>query len=108
DEHILQRRLAELVEDLAGGPGTDEPAAAEKERAVANLFDVPHIMRRIKHGDAALALDESKGFSKFVGHVWVETGGRFVEEEQFGFVEECFAEVQPRRFARREMSADMV
>lgn len=73
---------------------------------VADFLDVFHVVRGVEDAAVEFGADAEDNFADFVGDVGIETGGGFVEQEEFGFVEEGLAEVDAGGFAGGELAGD--
>ena len=94
--------------DFGGRALGDDFAVVNEDNAVADFFDVAHVVRRVEHGDVVFALNATEGLADFVGNVGIEARGGLVEHDELGGIEEGFGEIDAGGFAGGEMSCDAV
>jgi len=71
-----------------------------EQHPIAHFLDVAHIVRGVDHRDLPFALDATQQLANFVGNVRVETGGRLIQHQQLGIVQQRLAQVHASGFAR--------
>ena len=97
-EHLAGRVLGDEGSRAALG---DDAAVVHDDEPVAELLGLVHVVRRDDERDA-LALEPEQPVPQHVPRLWVETGGRLVEEQHLGVVHEAAGDGEPALHPARE------